>query len=179
MHRRKRAANEKAANEKKVPTRKSSGKKRITRDEKQTPKHENEMAAGRNMAGKIVDTVRESMLVLDTDLRVVSANASFYRTFQVSRPETEGRLVYELGNSQWDIPELRQLLADVLPDNAAFNDFEVDHCFETIGRKVMRLNGRKIDHIQRILLAKAWHAGNLQGFARGVNRNEWPVSDRI
>jgi len=111
------------------------------------------LAAAKDMAEKIVDTVRESMLVLNMDLRVVSANQSFYERFEVAPEETEGRLVYELGNNQWDIPELRTLLEVVLPDNNAFNDYEVEHEFETIGRRVMKLNGRRFDHIHRILLA--------------------------
>lgn len=115
-------------------------------------KAEDAMVMAKEMAEKIVDTVRESMLILDTDLRVVSANQSFYDTFQTSPAETEGRLVYELGNDQWDIPELRNLLENVLPENNVFNESEVTHEFQTIGRKVMLLNGRKIDHIQRILL---------------------------
>jgi PAS domain S-box-containing protein len=116
-------------------------------------KAEDTLVMAKEMAEKIVDTVRESMLVLDMNLRVVSANESFYDTFQVSPAETEGRLVYELGNDQWDIPELRNLLENVLPENNVFNEFEVTHEFQTIGRKVMVLNGRKIDHIERILLA--------------------------
>jgi two-component system, LuxR family, sensor kinase FixL len=116
-------------------------------------RYENEIAAARDMAEKIVDTVRESMLVLDPDLRVISANESFYRTFQVTPGETVGRLVYQLGNNQWDIPDLRQHLEEVLPTQLAFNNVEVEHTFESIGRKVMLLNARRIDHIQRILLA--------------------------
>lgn len=108
---------------------------------------------GSELAQKIIDTVRESMLVLDTDLCVVSANESFYRTFQISREQTEGRSLYELGNGHWDIPELRELLDDVLPENKAFNDFEVQGRFEKIGRRVMLLNGRRVDHIQLVLLA--------------------------
>lgn len=111
------------------------------------------IATAKDMAEKVVDTVRESMLVLDTELRVITANQSFYEKFQVSPTETEGRLVYELGNNQWDIPELRRLLEEILPENSVFNDYEVDHVFETIGRRVMRLNARRVDHIQRILLA--------------------------
>jgi len=114
-----------------------------------------EAALGRvkDLSDKIVDTVRDAMLVLDTDLRVVSANQAFYETFQETRGETQGRLLYELGNRQWDIPELRRLLEEVLPHNEVFNDFEVEHDFQSIGRRVMLLNGRRVDHIQRILLA--------------------------
>ncbi|WP_341538362.1 hypothetical protein [Sinorhizobium medicae] len=72
---------------------------------------------------------------------------------QVSPAHTEGRLVYELGNRQWDIPKLRELVEDVLPHNNAFDDVEVEHDFETIGRRIMLLNGRRLDHLHLILLA--------------------------
>src|SRR5687768_16406110 len=95
-------------------------------------------------ADDIVDTVREPLLVLDADLRVRRANRSFYQTFHVSPEETEGRLVYELGNHEWDIPALRRLLEEVLPKNTAFEDFEVVHDFPTTGHKVMLLNARRV-----------------------------------
>jgi two-component sensor histidine kinase/PAS domain-containing protein len=107
----------------------------------------------KEFAEKIVDTVREPLLVLHEDLRVQSANQSFYDTFKVDPTETEGRMVYDLGNRQWDIPELRRLLGEVLPDNEFFENFEVEHEFETIGRRIMLLNGRRVDHLQLILLA--------------------------
>ncbi len=97
-----------------------------------------------NYAQNIVDTVRESILVLDQYLRVVSANRSFYRTFRVTAAEAEGRLVYALGDGQWDIPELRRLLESVLPKHTSFDDFEVAHRFEDIGEKVMLFNARTI-----------------------------------
>ena len=78
-------------------------------------------------AESIVDTVRDPLLVLDADLRVRSASRSFYEDFGVKPEETEGRLVYELGNGQWDIPELRTLLEAILPENGSFRDFEVTH----------------------------------------------------
>src|SRR5947208_6357671 len=87
----------------------------------------------------IVDTVREPLLMLDTTLRVRSANRAFYQTFQVSPEETENRLIYELGNGQWDIPALRTLLEDVIPTSSVFNDFELAHTFPRIGRRVMLL----------------------------------------
>lgn len=104
-------------------------------------------------ASHIVDTVRESLLVLDTDLRVLSANQSFYATFAVEPNDTEGRLVYELGDGQWDLPGLRALLEEILPENRVFNDYEVSHTFEEIGFRTMLLNARRLDHQQRILLA--------------------------
>lgn len=95
-------------------------------------------------ADAIVDTVREPMLVLNADLRVRRANRSFYRTFKVTPEETVDRLVYDLGNQQWDIPWLRRLLEEVLPQDTAFDDFEVEHIFPAIGRKHMLLNARRI-----------------------------------
>src|SRR6476469_4426041 len=107
-------------------------------------------------AQDIVDTVREPLLMLDTTLRVRSANRAFYQTFQVSSEETENRLIYELGNGQWDIPALRTLLEDVIPASSVFNDFELEHTFPIIGRRVMLLNGRKLragSHSAIIVLA--------------------------
>jgi two-component system CheB/CheR fusion protein len=95
-------------------------------------------------AESIVDTVREPLLVLDEDLRVRSANHSFYATFQVSRKETEGRSLYELGNHEWDIPRLRILLGEILPRQRVLNDFEVEHRFESIGLRMMLLNARAL-----------------------------------
>jgi len=95
-------------------------------------------------AQDIVNTVREPLLMLDTALRVRSANRAFYQTFQVSPAETENRLIYELGNGQWDIPDLRTLLEDIVPRSSAFNDFELEHDFPAIGRRVMLLNARKL-----------------------------------
>jgi signal transduction histidine kinase/DNA-binding response OmpR family regulator len=107
-------------------------------------------------AQDIVDTVREPLLMLDTNLRVQSANRAFYETFHVSAAETEDRLIYQLGNGQWDIPSLRVLLEDVIPTSSVFNDFELEHTFPMIGRRVMLLNGRKLragSHSAIIVLA--------------------------
>ena len=108
-------------------------------------------------ANSIIETIHDSLLVLDADLRVVSANEAFYETFELTPSHTEGKLIYELGNGQWDIPELRELLEEILPKNTAFNDFEVDHEFPSIGRRVMLLNARRMlsrgQKTQRILLA--------------------------
>lgn len=92
----------------------------------------------------IVDTMREPFLILDEDLRVMVANEPFYRAFQTEPKETEKKLVYELGNGQWDIPDLRRLLEDILPKNTFFKGFEVIHEFPLIGRKIMILNAREI-----------------------------------
>jgi two-component system CheB/CheR fusion protein len=98
----------------------------------------------RNYAENIIETVRESLLVLDEDLKILSANQSFYETFKVQPGETIGSYLYDLGNRQWDIPRLRQLLEDILPQNNHFDDFEVEHNFTSIGHKIMKLNARQI-----------------------------------
>jgi two-component system CheB/CheR fusion protein len=92
----------------------------------------------------IIETIREPLLVLDADLRVISANKTFYSFFEARRDDTEGRLIYELGNHQWDIPQLRELLEKILAQNSVFQDFEVEHAFPSIGRKKMLLNARRI-----------------------------------
>ncbi len=109
-----------------------------------------------NYAQNIVDTVREPLLILDATLRVRSANRAFYQTFHVSPGETEGRLIYELGNGQWDIPDLRTLLEDIVPKSSVFDDFELEHTFPAIGRRVMLLNARKLQaghHGELLVLA--------------------------
>src|SRR6185312_7599496 len=87
------------------------------------------------------------------NMRVQTANRSFYETFRVYPKETEQRTLFELGNRQWDIPRLRELLEEVLPRDGRINNFEVDHTFQGIGRRVMVLNARRIDSIGLILLA--------------------------
>jgi two-component sensor histidine kinase len=96
------------------------------------------------LAEAIVDTVQESVLLLDMDLKVVLANRSFYVTFKVEPAETLQWMIYELGNGQWNIPELRTLLERVLPNNHSLSDYEVTNTFPQIGRKVMLLNARKL-----------------------------------
>ncbi|SFP97971.1 PAS domain-containing protein [Tranquillimonas alkanivorans] len=112
-----------------------------------------ELVKRMELAEKLIDSVREGLLILDPDLRVQSASGAFYESFAVEPEQTVGRLVYELGNGQWNIPELRQLLEDVLPRQRSFNDFEVTHTFEDVGERVMLLNGRRLDHTDLILLA--------------------------
>ncbi|MCJ7538219.1 MAG: sigma 54-interacting transcriptional regulator, partial [Desulfobacterales bacterium] len=92
----------------------------------------------------ILGSIREPLVLLVSDLRVVKANGSFYQTFNIKPDETEGKLIYEIGNRQWNIPKLRELLEDILPENSLFHDFEVEHDFETIGRKIMHLNAKRI-----------------------------------
>jgi two-component system CheB/CheR fusion protein len=106
-----------------------------------------QITAARDYAEAIVATVRESLVVLDTDLQVITANQFFYEKFQVSPEDTEQRLIYEIGNGQWNIPQLRSLLEEILPHQSQFQNLEVEHEFEDIGRKIMRLNARTLSHI--------------------------------
>ena len=92
----------------------------------------------------VVDVVREPILILDKNFHVLAANEPFYSTFQVDSKETEKKLVYDLGDGQWNIPALKKLLEDILPKNTFFKGFEVAHDFPSIGRKVMILNARQI-----------------------------------
>lgn len=101
----------------------------------------------------LVDVAHEPFLILDPDLKVVSANPTFYKNFQVSKEETEGKFLFDLGNSQWNIVELKKLLKDILPEKKVVLDYEVEHVFETIGKKTMLLNAKQIDTIQLIILA--------------------------
>ncbi len=117
------------------------------------PQTQEDLRAAKEYAEMVVDAVREGLLVLGTDLRVRSANQSFYETFEVSPEETTGRKVYELGNGQWDIPRLRELLEELLPKDEVLNGYEVEHEFEAIGRRVMLLNARQMNRHKLILLA--------------------------
>ena len=95
-------------------------------------------------AESIINTVREPLIALDQDLRVVTVSRSFYEFFKVKPEETVGQLIYDLGNKQWDIPKLRELLETILPQKATFDNYEVEHDFATIGRRIMLLNARQI-----------------------------------
>jgi two-component system, cell cycle sensor histidine kinase PleC len=109
----------------------------------------------REYAESMINTVREPLLVLDQSLRVVTASRSFYGVFKVNPKETVGQLIYDLGNKQWDIPLLRELLETILPRKATFDNYEVKHDFATIGRRIMLLNARQIQRAlgkERIIL---------------------------
>ena len=109
----------------------------------------------REYSESIIDTVRESLIVLDQDLRVITASRSFYEFFKVNPKETMGQLIYDLGNKQWDIPKLRELLETILPQKTTFDNYEVEHDFTTIGRRIMLLNARQIQRVlgkERIIL---------------------------
>ena len=101
----------------------------------------------------LVDVARESFLILDADLRVVEANPTFYNNFKVTAIETENVLLYKLGSGQWDIPELKKLLEEVLPEKKDVRNYEVTHNFETIGAKTIVLNAKQIDSVQLIIVA--------------------------
>ena len=124
-----------------------------------TERRKSERALGKALvyADDIIATLREPFLVLDGDLRVKTANRAFYDSFRVTKQETENCFVYQLGNGQWDIPGLRNLLDDVLSRNQSVNDFEVEHAFPALGRKTMLLNARPFPpdskHPELILLA--------------------------
>ncbi|MFA6141926.1 MAG: PAS domain-containing sensor histidine kinase [Candidatus Omnitrophota bacterium] len=108
-----------------------------------------------NYAESIINTVRESLIALDQDLRVVSVSRSFYDVFKVKPEETVGQLIYDLGNKQWNIPKLRELLETILPQKTTFDNYEVEHDFATIGRRIMLLNARQIERVlgkERIIL---------------------------
>jgi len=116
-----------------------------------------EVEEARELVESTINAVREPLIVLDQNLRVVTVSNSFYDFFTVKPEETVGQIIYDLGNGQWDIPRLRTLLEEILSLNSVFNDFEVEHVFESIGPKIMHLNARRIyqefNHSQLILFA--------------------------
>ena len=129
----------------------------VFRDCTERRRHERAAQEALDYAEEIVATLREPFLVLDRSLRVMTANASFYRAFHASEDETVGRFIYELGNGQWDIPGLRTLLEEAIPKAIAVHDFEVEHDFPAIGPRSMLLNARRFppegEHPNLVLLA--------------------------
>jgi two-component system, chemotaxis family, CheB/CheR fusion protein len=101
----------------------------------------------------LVDVARESILILDARFRVLSANPIFYETFHVSAEETVNTLLYQLGNGQWNIPDLKRLLEKVLPEEKNVHNYSVTHTFEKIGEKTILLNAKQIDSVQLIVIA--------------------------
>ena len=99
----------------------------------------------KSFAEDIVETVQNPLLVLASDFKVVFANPSFYKTFHTKQDETEGVFLYDLGNRQWNIPKLNNLLKDILIHNIVFKDFEVEHDFQHIGKRIMHINARRLD----------------------------------
>src|ERR1700732_5430148 len=106
--------------------------------------HSRDIEDARALARPVGDTVREPLLVLDGDLRVLAVSRSYYLTFRVGRQDVLGRPLYALGDGQWHIPALRILLEKIIPERAAMDAFEVEHEFPTIGRRVMLLNARAV-----------------------------------
>ena len=129
----------------------------VFRDTSERRRHERAAQEALRYAEEIITTLREPFLVLDKGLKVKTANAAFYRAFHVSEGETEGRFIYDLGNGQWDIPLLRGLLGEVIPEDISVRDFEVKHDFPEIGPKSMLLNARRFppdsDNPDLVLLA--------------------------
>ncbi len=116
---------------------------------------ETEIQEAREYAENIVETVREPLVVMDSELKIVTANHSFYDVFKVTPEATIGKYIYDLGNRQWNIPKLRELFEDILPLETVFNGYEVEHDFPGIGRKIIRLNAREIsrkDFGSRVIL---------------------------
>ena len=116
----------------------------VTRNITERKQWEAQVQDAQKYAENIVETVRESLVVLNSDLKVLTANHSFYDTFKVSPEETIGNFIYELGNRQWDIPKLRILLEEILPNEAVLHGYQVEHDFLEIGRKTILLNAREI-----------------------------------
>lgn len=114
---------------------------------------EQQIRDAKELAEKIIDTVRNPMLVLDDDLRVRSANEAFHNYFAVQPDDIKGKLVYELDDGQWNTPHLRKLLEDILPKDHVMEDFEMEYRFEQRGCRSLILNACQIDHLQLILLA--------------------------
>jgi two-component system, chemotaxis family, CheB/CheR fusion protein len=106
----------------------------------------------RDFANAIIEAV-PPLLILDSELRVKGANASFYQYFQADPGQTEGRLIFELENRQWDIPELRTLLEEILPKNQTFTDYELSAQFDTIGNRTLLLNGRRVANLEIVVLS--------------------------
>jgi PAS domain S-box-containing protein len=104
----------------------------------------------------IINTVRGPLIILHGDLSVALANRSFYQAFKVKPEETEGKPIYDLGNRQWNIPKLRELLEDILPKTTSFDNFEVEHDFPDVGKRIMLLNACRIyledNHTKLIIL---------------------------
>ncbi len=120
------------------------GFSKVTRDITGRKKVEDEIQDAREYAENIVETVREPLVVLNSDLKILTANHSFYDTFKVTPGETIGNFIYDLGNRQWDIPKLRVLFEEILPHDTVFNGYEVEHDFLDVGRKIILLNARQI-----------------------------------
>ncbi|PKL92089.1 MAG: hypothetical protein CVV21_04895 [Candidatus Goldiibacteriota bacterium HGW-Goldbacteria-1] len=136
--------------------------------------------AAREYSESVINTIREPLLVLDQDLRVVSVSRSFYEFFKVKPEETVGQLIYDLGNKQWNIPKLRELLETILPKQATFDNYEVEHNFATIGRRIMLLNARQIIRVlgkERIILLSVEDITGRRDIENGLERAREELKD--
>lgn len=140
---------------------------------------EERFSEAREYAQNIVETVREPLIIMDGELKVISANKAFYKTFQVNSEETQGQFIYDLGNGQWDIPDLRKLLIEVITKKDTLDDFEITHKFETIGEKTMLLNARRIPPTPakpRIILLAIEDVTEYKNMQREVSMN---LTDKV
>ena len=134
-----------------------------------------QITESRDYAEAIVGTIHEPMIILDKDLRVKSANKSFYKNFRASKEETVGMLLYDLGNKQWNIPSLRKLLENIISKNAHFYDYEIKHSFPEIGEKIMLLNARRLmqeSHGEQLILLAIHDATEVRTKALELQRIE-------
>ncbi len=133
-----------------------------------------QVTAAKDYAEAIILTIREPLLVLDKTLRIKTANEAFYKTFRVNESETEGNLIYDLGNKQWDIPALRTLLEKILPEKLLFNNFEVTHTFSSIGERIMLLNAREVvnkNSLEKLILLSIEDITDRKNAQEIVNKN--------
>ena len=110
------------------------------------------LTIARDFARSIIETDSSPLLVLDTELRIDTANAAFYRMFDIDSREVEGRLLYSVSNGCWGVPRLREMLESVLPDNKTVHGFEIEQDFPGVGHKVLMLSARQLDGLQRVLV---------------------------
>ncbi|MFZ3182270.1 MAG: HWE histidine kinase domain-containing protein [Methylocystis silviterrae] len=145
-------------------------------DESECERLRHELEGRIEFSEKLIDSVREALLVLHADLTVHSANRPFYQLFGGDPKETEGRLVYELDNGQWDTPELRRLLEDILPRRQSFDDYQIEHVFQGLGPRVMLVNGRRLDQLNLIVLAIS---DTMEQLTCEVNRRDREVRQNL
>jgi PAS domain S-box-containing protein len=119
----------------------------VFRDISERRRHEQHLQDALTYADNIIATMREPFLVLDKTLRIQTANRAFYQTFHAEKEETEGRFLYDLGNGQWNIPRLRALLEGVLSNSHPIHDYDVEHDYPAIGKKIMLLNARRFESV--------------------------------
>lgn len=135
-----------------------------------------EIRHARDYADAIVETVREALVVLDSDLHIVRANGSFYSTFRLSPKDTENRRIYDVAQGSWNIPELRRLLEEVLPKNKSFENFRLSHVFPDIGRRILLLNARRLqpwaDETSGLILLTMLDRTELESATEALQTNE-------